>query len=108
MDFKITIEDQRLLDGITWARNQYNTHHDALLAEDNDYVSYIMNLAAKSYADQREQKALTTMNVDGKVAEAIAAAQEGDFTKFDALRDEFANPNEAIVAKATMPLTLKK
>lgn len=71
-DFTISITEQAELDGITWAREQHNREAEAtarppaeeggdpvyepgmpLTATDNDYVQWVMQAAAKSYAAQK-------------------------------------------------------
>lgn len=96
-DFHITIEDQSLLDGITWARTRYNASppDEVLMATDYDYVFWLVTTAAASYAEQASKAAMATANVDGKVSDAIAAAESGDLTLLDALRDQYSNPKEA-------------
>jgi hypothetical protein len=97
-DFRITIGDQVLLDGITWARNQYNAGpppDNMLMADDNEYVSWLVTTAAASYAQQMGQAAMATADVDGKVTDAIAAAETGDTTKLQALLDGYTDPGAA-------------
>ena len=67
-DFTITITDEKKLAGITAARNTYNATlpteiddpsnqgtmipNPAILNSDNDYVQFVMDMAAQSYANQ--------------------------------------------------------
>lgn len=61
MDFKITISDDTLLSGIAWARTQYslslprddNGQSAKQLETDADYMQWIMEQAAASYAKQQ-------------------------------------------------------
>lgn len=97
-DFRISIEDQSLLDGITWARNQYNNGlppDNMLMAEDNDYISFIVVTAATSWATQSGKSALAVADADGKVTEAIKDAEAGDVTKLAALLAEYSD-NSAV------------
>jgi|694.fasta_scaffold00051_158 hypothetical protein len=64
--FTVTIEDESHLDGITAAREAYNTSvgatvtneqgeqvpNPALLATDEEYVQFVMSKAAESYSKQ--------------------------------------------------------
>jgi len=64
-DFVVTITDQAQLDGITWAREQYNLALPAVpdnmsdipptpaIDTDEEYVQHVMEHAAMSYADQK-------------------------------------------------------
>jgi hypothetical protein len=60
-DFTISITDQAQLDGITWAREQHNAAlptDDAgepvgALADDADFIEFVMQGAADSYARQQ-------------------------------------------------------
>lgn len=65
-DFTVTITDERLLDGITAAREAYNNTlpativdedgdeipNPAILDTDEEYVQIVMSKAAESYANQ--------------------------------------------------------
>jgi len=60
-DFTVTITEQADLDGITWAREQYNNSLPKdeegnpidPLADDAAYVQFVMSSAAHSYAQQK-------------------------------------------------------
>lgn len=57
MTFTVTITDTHKLAGITAARNAYNTANASTqgfvpLAADQDYVQFVMDNAAASYANQ--------------------------------------------------------
>lgn len=65
-DFTLSITDERLLDGITAAREAYNNSlpatvvdadgdeipNPAILDTDEEYVQFVMSKAAESYANQ--------------------------------------------------------
>lgn len=97
-DFIVTITAQSQLDGITYAREQYNAglpseavgalnaglkddKYKGSIATDQDYVTFVVMQAAASYARDR---------MKGKVDEAVVAADIGDLTKLDAVRAEYA------------------
>lgn len=81
-DFTIKITDASQLAGITFARERYNAGlPKAVLASDEDYVAFVVMQAASSYAKDR---------MNGKVDEAIVAAEVGDLSKLDAVRAEYA------------------
>lgn len=83
-DFKVTITDQSSLDGIAWARAQYNAalpkddKGDVVgtLATDQDYMTMIVQQAAASYAGQ---------SIRAKTDDAMKDAMTGNTTKLDAL-----------------------
>lgn len=77
--FSITVEDPIKLSGITAARNAYNKGNKTNLS-DNDYIQYIIDNAATSYAHQFGVDSTTTSEDLKKVVSAYSTRE--DFLQF--------------------------
>lgn len=72
-DFTVSIVDQAQLDGIAWARAQYNAalpkdesgNPIGALAMDADYMTFVMTTAARSYGIQKAEADLRAVLTPG-------------------------------------------